>query len=145
MQPYKIFIVFLLVLLIAYSTIVLSNYEFNGSELKGNKPEEDKLAERFRNWVRDVEWKSLLYLHRKNPICRVYRRARATKTGTTCLYEENNNCNNNNNNNNTTMRLRSDKSAGQLPEINLEQRINNLEQTIIEHEQEITRHKEVSN
>ncbi|CAG8739126.1 4524_t:CDS:2, partial [Gigaspora rosea] len=40
------------------------------------------------------------------------------------------------------MRLRSDKSAGQLPEINLEQRINNLEQTIIEHEQEITRHKE---
>ncbi|RIB21421.1 hypothetical protein C2G38_2078379 [Gigaspora rosea] len=47
MQPYKIFIVFLLVLLIAYSTIVLSNYEFNGSELKGNKPEEYKLAERF--------------------------------------------------------------------------------------------------
>ncbi|CAG8458807.1 819_t:CDS:2 [Gigaspora rosea] len=47
MQPYKIFIVFLLVLLIAYSTIVLSNYEFNGSELKGNKPEEYKLEERF--------------------------------------------------------------------------------------------------
>ncbi|RIB00141.1 hypothetical protein C2G38_2235463 [Gigaspora rosea] len=49
MQPYKIFIVFLLVLLIAYSTIVLSNYEFNRSELKGNKPEEYKLEERLSN------------------------------------------------------------------------------------------------
>ncbi|CAG8849477.1 5626_t:CDS:1, partial [Gigaspora margarita] len=49
MQPYKIFIVFLLVLLIAYSTIVLSNYGFNGSELKGNKPEEYKLEERYSN------------------------------------------------------------------------------------------------
>ncbi|CAG8784606.1 3935_t:CDS:2, partial [Racocetra persica] len=40
------------------------------------------------------------------------------------------------------MRLRSNKSGGQLPAINLEQRINNLEQTIVEREQEITRHKE---
>ncbi|KAF0516132.1 hypothetical protein F8M41_017149 [Gigaspora margarita] len=55
MQPYKIFtFAFLLILLIAYSTFVLSNHEFNGSELKGNKSEEykleeDKLEERIGN------------------------------------------------------------------------------------------------
>ncbi|CAG8740485.1 832_t:CDS:2, partial [Dentiscutata erythropus] len=43
------------------------------------------------------------------------------------------------------MKLRSNKSDGQLPAINLEKKINNLEQTIIKHEQEIIKHKEIKN